>query len=44
MEVSGGINPNNILAYAKLEADVISTGYITHSAPSLNLSLEVDGN
>jgi len=44
VEVSGGINPNNILAYAKLEADVISTGYITHSAPSLNLSLEVDGN
>jgi nicotinate-nucleotide pyrophosphorylase (carboxylating) len=44
VEVSGGINPNNILAYAKLEADVISAGYITHSAPSLNLSLEVDGN
>jgi nicotinate-nucleotide pyrophosphorylase (carboxylating) len=44
VEVSGGINPDNILAYGKLEVDVISTGYITHSAPSLNLSLEVDGN
>jgi nicotinate-nucleotide pyrophosphorylase (carboxylating) len=44
VEVSGGINPDNILAYAELEVDVISTGYITHSAPSLDLSLEVDGN
>jgi len=44
VEVSGGINPDNILLYAKLEVDVISTGYITHSAPSLDLSLEVDGN
>jgi nicotinate-nucleotide pyrophosphorylase (carboxylating) len=44
VEVSGGINPDNILAYAKLEVEVVSTGYITHSAPSLNLSLEVDGN
>ncbi|MEN6328871.1 MAG: carboxylating nicotinate-nucleotide diphosphorylase [Methanobacteriaceae archaeon] len=44
IEISGGITPDNILAYAKLEVDVISTGYITHSAPSLNLSLEVDGN
>jgi nicotinate-nucleotide pyrophosphorylase (carboxylating) len=43
VEVSGGINPDNILAYAKLEVEVVSTGYITHSAPSLNLSLEVDG-
>jgi nicotinate-nucleotide pyrophosphorylase (carboxylating) len=44
VEVSGGINPDNIMAYAKLEVEVISTGYITHSAPSLNLSLEVDEN
>jgi nicotinate-nucleotide pyrophosphorylase (carboxylating) len=44
VEVSGGINQDNILGYAKLEVDVISTGYITHSAPSLNLSLEVDAN
>jgi nicotinate-nucleotide pyrophosphorylase (carboxylating) len=44
VEVSGGINQDNIAGYAKLEVDVISTGYITHSAPSLNLSLEVDAN
>ena len=43
VEASGGINPDNIMAYAKLEVDVISTGYITHSARSLNLNLELDG-
>lgn len=43
VEASGGINPDNIMAYAKLEVDIISTGYITHSARSLNLNLELDG-
>lgn len=43
IEVSGGINQDNIGGYAKTGADVISTGYITHSAHSLDLSLEVDG-
>ena len=41
IEVSGGINPDNILDYAKTGVDVISTGYITHSARSLNMSLEI---
>ena len=41
IEVSGGINPDNILDYAKTGIDVISTGYITHSARSLNMSLEI---
>lgn len=43
IEVSGSINQDNIRGYAKTGVDVISTGYITHSAQSLDLSLEVDG-
>ncbi len=41
IEVSGGINSDNIVDYAKIGVDVISTGYITHSARSLDLSLEL---
>lgn len=41
IEVSGGITPENIVEYAKTSADIISTGYITHSAKSLDLSLEI---
>jgi nicotinate-nucleotide pyrophosphorylase (carboxylating) len=42
IEVSGGINPKNIEAYASTGVDVISTGYITHSVTSLDMSLELD--
>lgn len=42
IEVSGGINSDNILQFAKTGVDVISTGYITHSARSLDLSLELE--
>ncbi len=41
IEVSGGINPDNIVDYVKTGVDVISTGYITHSARSLDMSLEI---
>ena len=41
IEISGGIKPENIIEYAKTSADIISTGYITHSARSLDLSLEI---
>ncbi len=41
IEVSGGINPDNIVEYAKTSVDIISTGYITHSAKALNMSLEL---
>ena len=41
VEVSGGINPENILDYADTGVDIISTGYITHSARSLDMSLEI---
>ncbi len=41
IEVSGGINPDNILDYADVGVDIISTGYITHSVRSLDMSLEI---
>lgn len=41
IEVSGGISPENIVEYVKNDADVISLGYITHSAKALDLSLEI---
>jgi nicotinate-nucleotide pyrophosphorylase (carboxylating) len=41
IEVSGGITPENIVEYAKTSVDIISTGYITHSSKSLDLSLEI---
>lgn len=41
IEVSGGINSDNIVHFAKTGIDVISTGYMTHSARSLDLSLEL---
>ncbi len=41
IEVSGGITPENILDYAKLDVDVISSGFITNSAKSLDLSLNI---
>lgn len=41
IEVSGGINPHNISEYAETGVDIISSGYITHSAGVLDLSLEI---
>lgn len=41
IEVSGGINPDNIEEYAETGVDIISSGYITHSAQSLDMSLEI---
>lgn len=41
IEASGGINPNNIIDYAKTSVDIISTGYLIHSAKALDLSLEI---
>jgi len=40
IEVSGGIGPSNVASYARY-ADVISAGYITHSAPAADFSMEV---
>lgn len=41
IEASGGINPQNIVEYAKTGVDIISTGYLIHSAKALDLSLEI---
>ena len=41
VEVSGGVNEGNVLQYAKLGPDIISSGAITHSVKSVNISLEV---
>lgn len=41
IEVSGGINPDNITEYAKINVDIISTGHITHSAKALDMSMEI---
>jgi nicotinate-nucleotide pyrophosphorylase (carboxylating) len=41
IEVSGGINLENVKAYARSGADIISIGQLTHSAPSLDFSLEI---
>lgn len=41
LEASGGITPATLPAYAK-HADRVSVGWITHSAPAADYSLEVD--
>lgn len=41
LEVSGNITPNNILDFAKLNVDVISLGYLTHSVRALDISLDL---
>lgn len=42
VEVSGGINLENVREYASTGVDYISVGAITHSAPALDLSLEIE--
>ena len=41
VEVSGGITMNNIRDMAKTGADIISIGTLTHSAPSMNMSMDI---
>ncbi len=43
LEVSGGITPRHVHAIAKTGVDRISIGSLTHSAPALDVSLEVVG-
>ncbi|HEY2954320.1 MAG TPA: carboxylating nicotinate-nucleotide diphosphorylase [Candidatus Eisenbacteria bacterium] len=42
VEVSGGIDLATVRAYAGTGVDYLSVGALTHSAPALNLSLEVE--
>ena len=39
-EASGGINLSTIRSYAVTGVDMISVGALTHSVPSLDLSLK----
>jgi nicotinate-nucleotide pyrophosphorylase (carboxylating) len=42
IEISGGITLDNVRAYAETGADFLSSGALTHSAPSADLSLLVE--
>lgn len=41
-EASGGIRPENVREVAETGVDLISLGWLTHSAPSLDVALDVD--
>lgn len=41
-EASGGIRPETIRAVAETGVDVVSLGWLTHSAPSLDVALDVE--
>jgi nicotinate-nucleotide pyrophosphorylase (carboxylating) len=41
VEASGGVNQSNVREIARTGVDVISVGSLTHSAPALDVSLEV---
>jgi nicotinate-nucleotide pyrophosphorylase (carboxylating) len=41
LEVSGGIDLDTVAAYATTGADMVSIGALTHSAPVLDIGLDV---
>ena len=42
LEASGGINLDTIAAYAATGVDLLSAGWLTHSAPTLDVALDID--
>ena len=42
LEASGGIIPDNIVAYAETGVDIVSLGWITHSVPALDVALDFE--
>lgn len=44
LEASGGVNLQSVRAIAETGVDFISIGALTHSAGSIDLSLEIDGD
>jgi nicotinate-nucleotide pyrophosphorylase (carboxylating) len=42
VEVSGGVSLQNVRAYAEAGADLISVGALTHSAPAVDLALDLE--
>lgn len=41
VEISGGVNKNNLAEYCAAKPNVISSGALTHSVPSKDLSLKI---
>jgi len=41
VEVSGGIREDNVLEYARYDVDIISMGCLIHSAPAVDISLDI---
>jgi len=41
LEASGGITSENVVKFASAGVDIVSSGWITHSAKALNISLEI---
>lgn len=41
VEASGGITPENARAHAESGVDVLSMGWLTHSAPNLDVALDI---
>jgi nicotinate-nucleotide pyrophosphorylase (carboxylating) len=42
VELSGGIDLDNVRSYAETGADFVSVGAITHSAPAVDISFRLD--
>lgn len=42
LEASGGITPETVVAFAETGVDVVSMGWLTHSAPALDLALDFE--
>jgi nicotinate-nucleotide pyrophosphorylase (carboxylating) len=42
IEVSGGVNLQTVRSYAEAGPDLVSVGALTHSAPAVDISLEVE--
>jgi nicotinate-nucleotide pyrophosphorylase (carboxylating) len=43
VEVSGGVTLETVAAYAEAGADLVAVGALTHSAPVLDLGLDLQG-
>jgi nicotinate-nucleotide pyrophosphorylase (carboxylating) len=44
VEISGGVTLERMAALASLGADFVSVGGLTHSAPAVDISLDVEGD
>jgi nicotinate-nucleotide pyrophosphorylase (carboxylating) len=42
VEVSGGVRLDNVRAYAEAGPDFIAVGALTHSAPAVDISLDLE--